>query len=110
MKRFEQEGLENRFSRHKEMARRVRSWARDRFRLFAEPGYESNTVTCIENTSPMDTSDLLSRLLDKGYRISGGYGPLKGRTFRIAHMGDIGMSDLDQLLATMDEILEDTAS
>ncbi|MFQ6616307.1 MAG: pyridoxal-phosphate-dependent aminotransferase family protein [Fidelibacterota bacterium] len=107
LKRIEEEGLEKRFSRHKDLARRVRSWSGDRFGLFAEQGYESDTVTCVENTLDINTSKLIAGVLDKGYRISGGYGPLKGKTFRIAHMGDLQMWDLDELLTVMDQTLQE---
>jgi aspartate aminotransferase-like enzyme len=39
-------------------------------------------------------------------RIANGYGPLKDKTFRIAHMGEIQMADIDSLLAAMDAYLE----
>lgn len=103
--RIFQEGLENRFKRHRLMAGRVRRWALDNFDLFAEKGFESDTVTCIENTLGIDISDLQSRLLDKGYMISGGYGPLKGKTFRIAHMGDLRLKDIEELLCVIDETI-----
>ncbi|MFQ6676441.1 MAG: pyridoxal-phosphate-dependent aminotransferase family protein [Fidelibacterota bacterium] len=107
LNRIGREGLENRFSRHREMARCARSWASRRFRLFAEKGYESDTVTCVKNNRAIKTSRFLLRLLDKGYRISGGYGPLKDTTFRIAHMGDVQMSDLEELLTVMDSVLDE---
>lgn len=105
--RIRQEGLENRFARHKNMADRVRSWASKRFSLFAEQGYESDTVTCVADNGGVDISGLLWKLLDKGYRISGGYGPLKDKTFRIAHMGDIQLADIDELLSIIDQTLEE---
>ena len=37
--------------------------------------------------------------------ISNGYGDLKGKTFRIAHMGDTQMHELEELYAAMDEFL-----
>ncbi len=37
--------------------------------------------------------------------ISNGYGDLKGKTFRIAHMGDTQMDELEVLYAAMDEFL-----
>ena len=101
------EGLDHRFNRHLLMAEKVREWAQQAFDLFAEKGYESDTVTCVKNTLNIDISDLLSRLLKKGYMISGGYGPLKGETFRIAHMGDIQLSDIDELLFVIDETIEE---
>jgi aspartate aminotransferase-like enzyme len=39
-------------------------------------------------------------------RIAGGYGPIKKDTFRIAHMGEIRMSDVEALLAALDEYLK----
>jgi aspartate aminotransferase-like enzyme len=41
----------------------------------------------------------------RGVRLANGYGQLKGKTFRIAHMGEIQMQDLETLLALMDEFL-----
>jgi aspartate aminotransferase-like enzyme len=41
-------------------------------------------------------------------RIANGYGPLKNITFRIAHMGEIQMSDIDMLLEAMEEYLRNT--
>ena len=38
--------------------------------------------------------------------LSNGYGKLKEKTFRIAHMGDLQMSDIDELLGAIEEILK----
>ena len=37
--------------------------------------------------------------------IANGYGDLKDRTFRIAHMGDVVETELKTLLAAMDDYL-----
>jgi aspartate aminotransferase-like enzyme len=37
--------------------------------------------------------------------ISNGYGALKGKNFRIAHMGDMQMEDMEELFAAIDEYL-----
>jgi aspartate aminotransferase-like enzyme len=42
----------------------------------------------------------------KNYLISGGYGDLKGKTFRLAHMGDLQMEDINDVLAVLDEVIE----
>lgn len=100
------EGMENRFRRTREMAERCRAWGREHgFRLFPEEGYEGVTLTCFENTAGVDTAKLAKELDRRGYTISEGYGKLKGKTFRIAHMGDISMSDLDELLGHASDIL-----
>ncbi len=101
------EGLEARFARHEAMARRVRSWALSRgLDLFAAEGYRSKTVTAIRNTHGLDVGEINAFLLERNMRIANGYGALKGKTFRIAHMGELQMSDIETLLAAMDEFLK----
>jgi predicted phosphoserine aminotransferase len=104
--RIFKEGMENRFERHRKMAENCRDWVTGRgFEFFAEKGYESNTVTCISNNKGVDLVMLIEKLAERGKEISNGYGKLKGKTFRIAHMGDIQPSELDELLKDIDEIL-----
>ncbi|HBY57508.1 MAG TPA: aminotransferase [Candidatus Atribacteria bacterium] len=100
------EGLDNRFARHLEMAEYVRNWAKDRFALFAQEDFASNTVTCVKNTREIKVSDLNKALGKRGYMISNGYGKLKEKTFRIAHMAELTLNDIKELLANIDEILE----
>jgi predicted phosphoserine aminotransferase len=107
--RILEEGLEARFARHSAMARRVQDWASARgLDLFAPAGYRSQTVTTLANTRAIDVADLNAFLQERGMRIANGYGPLKGKTFRIAHMGEIRMADVEILLVAMDEYLERT--
>ncbi len=103
------EGLENRFARYLAMAERVRAWALERgFGLYAPEGYRSRTVTTIVNTREMDIAALNAFLLERGMRIANGYGPLKNKTFRIAHMGELTLDDVETLLAAIDEFLADS--
>jgi len=98
--------MENRFKRHMAMANIVRKWANDNFKLFPEEEYASNTVTCIENTRGISVQQLNQILEMKGFAISNGYGKLKEKTFRIAHMGDITIEEIEELVAVIDEILK----
>ena len=41
----------------------------------------------------------------RGAQISDGYGPFKGKTFRIGHMGDLTLADVQWLTGQIDEIL-----
>ena len=104
--RIKAEGLENRFARHKQMADRVRDWGRDRFGLYAEPGYESDTLTCFKNDAGINLLELATVMKSRDYLISGGYGDLKGKTFRLAHMGDLQMTDINDVLNVLDEVIE----
>lgn len=101
-----EEGLKNRFQRHKEMANYVQNWAREKFSLFCDERYLSETVTGINNNRNIDVDKLREELRKRGKEISDGYGKLKGKCFRIAHMGDIQVSEIKELLADIDEILK----
>lgn len=97
------EGLENRWARHAYMAQRVQRWALEQgFQLFAEEGYRSRTVTAIVNTHEWDIGELNAFLLERNMRIANGYGPLKGKTFRIAHMGETQPQDLEHLFEALE--------
>ncbi|MFQ5617074.1 MAG: pyridoxal-phosphate-dependent aminotransferase family protein [Anaerolineales bacterium] len=99
-----EEGLENRFARHSAMAGRVQRWALDRgLGLFAAAGYRSQTVTTVCKSEDLNIGDLNAFLLERDMRIAGGYGPLKPTTFRIAHMGELQMADIERLLEAIDE-------
>lgn len=100
-----EEGLENRFARHIEMANIVRDWAKRYFELFPEEKYLSNTLTTVKNTRNIDVAKLNKELGDRGFQISNGYGDLKNKTFRIAHMGDCTVNDVSELLLNINDIL-----
>jgi len=98
-------GLENRFARHAQMADYVRAWAKEKFALLAQEEFASNTVTCVKNIREISVGDLNKALGEKGYMISNGYGKLKEKTFRIAHMADATLNEIRELLSLIDEIL-----
>ncbi len=99
------EGLENRFARHLEMAKVVREWAKKHFELFPDENYLSNTLTTVKNNRGIDISALNKELGNRGFQISNGYGSLKDKTFRIAHMADCQMEDIQELLSNINDIL-----
>ncbi|XMB85766.1 alanine--glyoxylate aminotransferase family protein [Mycoplasmatota bacterium WC44] len=98
------EGLDNRFNRHMEQAQIVRDWAKKHFELYANETYLSNTVSCILNTKGNSVGDLNKELAKRGYMVSNGYGDLKEKAFRIAHMADRKTEDLLALLKDIEEI------
>lgn len=100
------EGLENRFARHMAMADLVRDWAREKFQLFGNEKYLSRTVTTIRNSRDINVSFLNNELKKRGMMISNGYGDLKEKTFRIAHMADTQLEDINDLLDNINHILK----
>jgi aspartate aminotransferase-like enzyme len=99
------EGLENRWRRHEEMAATVREWARRYFGLYSDERYLSPTVTNVENTRGISVAGLNEELRRRGAIISNGYGDLKEKCFRIAHMGDLTVEDIKWLLEQINDIL-----
>ncbi len=98
------EGMENVWQRHKEMGNFVRTWAKERFDLFCEEKYASNTLTTIRNIRNINVAETIAAIQEKHNTIFGnGYGKLKEQTFRVAHMGDITIEDLKELLGWIDE-------
>ncbi|MCR5183867.1 MAG: alanine--glyoxylate aminotransferase family protein [Opitutales bacterium] len=88
-----QEGVEHRFERHEKMAEYVRNWAREYFAIFPNEKYLSKTLTVVTNTRNLNIGDLNKALIERGMLIGNGYGDLKDKTFRIAHMGELTLDD-----------------
>lgn len=104
------EGFEQRYRRTHEMAIRCRQWAMQNFGLFPEPGYESVTLTAVLNTKSIHTVRLNEELGKRGVMISEGYGKIKEKTFRIAHMADITLPELNSVLSLIDEVVASGAA
>jgi len=100
------EGMEQRFGRHARMASIVQAWAKKHFDIFPEEGYWSQTLTTIVNTKEVDVPGLIETLADQyNLRISNGYGDIKNKTFRIAHMGDTQVDEIEGLLKVIETVL-----
>jgi len=100
------EGLENRYARHRAMAEATRTWILAQgFGLFAAEGARSVTLTCGRNDGRTDLETLKRLAGEKGYALDNGYGKIKNETFRIPHMADMTLADLDELFGLMEELL-----
>jgi predicted phosphoserine aminotransferase len=100
------EGLVARFNRHGRLARRAQDWAETQFSLFAPERYRSKTVTTVQTPDGFPFEELAAQLGQDGISLANGYGKLRETTFRIGHMGEIKLADLDALLERMDQIIE----
>jgi aspartate aminotransferase-like enzyme len=101
------EGLEARFARHEAMAKRFGSWAEaNGMPVMAAPAYRSHTVCTVQNAKGWDISALNKFLTTKGMRIANGYGEWKDKTYRVATMGETQMSDIENLIAALEEYMK----
>ncbi len=105
---FFAEGLEARYARHTKLSQTTRDWAaKHGFNLYPEKGFESVTLTCVSNGArpggrTVDVAKLQKLVKDQGFLIDGGYGKIKGTTFRISNMGDETEATMNQLYAALD--------
>ncbi len=100
------EGVANRHARHAENNAIVHEWVRRHgFDFFAPEGFRSKSLTCIANNKGIDVAMLAKNAKDRGFIIDGGYGKLKGKTFRLSNMGDETPETMRELLSALDSSL-----
>ena len=105
-----EETLEARIARHAAMAARTYQWVdemRERgvaLEILAPEGFRSPTVTTIKTPEAWPGSRVASELKERGYVVATGYGKLKDATFRIGHMGDHTVDELDEMLGALQDV------
>ena len=112
LERIRQEGVGGRIRRHESMSRRTQEWVSDLadrtgspYRVLAPEDHRSPTVTAVRLPEGVTGTDAVDALGERGFTISPGYGKLKDASLRIGHMGDHTLSELEELLAALDEVL-----
>jgi alanine-glyoxylate transaminase / serine-glyoxylate transaminase / serine-pyruvate transaminase len=113
LKLLEDEGLDNVFARHHRLAeatrRAVRTWRQnDGPEVFSiDPHGQSNSVTAVLLPDGHDADAMRQICLEKfNVSLGGGLGPLKGRLFRIGHLGDVNEAMVLGALAAVEISLE----
>jgi len=96
LRMLKEEGLENRIARTRRLAEAARAaiGAID-LDLFPDPRFASNTVSAIRHPPNVDDAKF-RKILREQHRVilAGGQGQLKGKIFRIGHMGICSFGDL----------------
>ncbi|MEM6279521.1 MAG: aminotransferase class V-fold PLP-dependent enzyme, partial [Verrucomicrobiota bacterium] len=102
-----EEGVENRFARHEKLNGMVHDWVRaNGFEFFAPEGFRSKSLTCLANNKDIDVAKLGQIMREEHQmQIDGGYGKIKGTTFRLSNMGDETEETISNLLAALDDSL-----
>ncbi len=101
------EGMEARYARHARLNALVHAWVdRQGFGYLPPAGYRSKALTCVQNSRNIDVAAMVSALkTNHNFAIDGGYGKLKGNTFRISNMGDETEATMAELIAALDDVL-----
>lgn len=107
LKMLREEGLDARLARTRQLAVATRAAVQATgLQLFPDPAHASDTVTAIRNPDGMEDPQVRKALLDTyNVAVQGGQGALKGKIFRIGHMGIAGWPDLLAAFAALDRIL-----
>ncbi|WP_456327298.1 pyridoxal-phosphate-dependent aminotransferase family protein [Archaeoglobus sp.] len=110
LKIIEEEGIENRIRRHRELSAFVRKWVEEAglelFPELNEYSQYSNTVTAIKMPEGITDKELRGELKERyGILVSGGQEHLKGKIFRIGTMGNVTIRDVVTTLSCIERIL-----
>lgn len=107
LKEIKKEGLQNRIARHRKLAMASREAVKALgMELFPREEIASNTVTAIKIPAGLTDEDIRGKLnRDYGILLAGGQDEVKGKIFRIGHMGNINSGDIVHLFSSLEKVL-----
>jgi len=108
LRMLDAEGLPNVFRRHERLARATRAGVEALgLELFAKAS-PSPALTAVVAPSGMDSQKVLGAYsASHNITIAGGQGAMKGRVFRLGHMGYVGDFDVITALSALEQVLHE---
>jgi aspartate aminotransferase-like enzyme len=108
LRKVVEEGLEARVKRHRALAKATReAFKAMNIELFPREAIASNTVTALKIPEGLTDDDIRGRMKrEHGILIAGGQAQLKGKIFRIGHMGNVGYSEIIDALTSLESVLK----
>ena len=108
LRMIDEEGLQNVFKRHERLARATRSGVEALgLGLFAKAS-PSPALTAVVAPRGVDSEQVVSTYsTSHNITIAGGQGEMKGRVFRLGHMGYVGDFDVLTALAALEQVLHE---
>ena len=102
------EGIENVFGRHHEIAEHTRNGAEKLgLEILPERRFASDTLTAIRLPEGLDGKLFVSKVMkDHNVVLGGGQGELTGKIFRIGHMGWVEKAHIDEALSAAEATLK----
>jgi aspartate aminotransferase-like enzyme len=104
-----EEGLDASFDRHVRLGRAARAGVKALgLELFSPDDDRSAVVTAVRAPSGVDGTDVVKALRDRfGITIANGQGELKGKIFRLGHIGWFDVFDITTQIAAVELVLAD---
>jgi aspartate aminotransferase-like enzyme len=109
LRMIHEEGLDTVYARHAALARRVRDGIHELGLSLQCPELPrlSATMTAIALPAEIEPRALRERIKARGILSAGGLGPFESLGFRIGHMGDIRLADVDRTLDALRHSLDE---
>jgi len=107
-----EEGLENRYRRHRDAhAHLMAGLDALGLSLFTPESHRLPMLNVVNIPDGVDDVAVRTKLLDRGIEIAAGFGPLKGKAWRIGLMGyNADPARIDVLLGGLEEVLKEVRS
>ena len=103
-----EEGMENRYARHDKFAEGVRKGLKEYgMKPLAAKGAEASTLSCVLYPEGVDDAAFRKNLSEKGIVVAGALAHLKGKAFRIGHMGNTTKEMLEKAVEEIGKTLND---
>ena len=103
---IKEEGIENRYERHKKVARAMQSALEGLgFKILAKEEHRAVTLSNLIYPEGIDDVKFRGLLAEEGIVVAGGLGAYAGKMFRLGHMGNIDKHDLVSVIATIERAL-----
>lgn len=101
-----EEGIENRFERHRKISERVRNGCKDLgFGVFPDEQFASPTLSAISVPDGFDLQGMHAEMRKRGFILASGYGKIKNETFRVGNMGNVTMDDVNEMLEKLTDVV-----
>jgi alanine-glyoxylate transaminase/serine-glyoxylate transaminase/serine-pyruvate transaminase len=112
LRMIHEEGLTSVYARHERMAERVRRGIAELGLALQYPGLRAfgATVTAIALPPGVAPRRVRDGLIARGILTAAAMAPYTASGFRIGHMGDIRMADVERTLAELGEVLRETGA
>ena len=103
---IKEEGLENRYARHKKTAKAMQKALEALgFQILAHPDHRAVTLSNVIYPEGIDDVEFRKLLGEEGIVVAGGLVAYAGKMFRLGHMGNIDMHDLVSVIAAVERAL-----
>ena len=100
------EGLAARYARHEKIARSFRAGLKALgLELVTAADAVAPTLSVVKYPAGLDDAAFRTKMEEYGIVVAGGVGPLKGKIFRVGHMGNICINELTLTLCALERSL-----